>query len=147
MSENVERQIAEQCLAGRIRILNRIVSGILDDRLRPLGIRSSQIGILTVVAARGPLAPTDVCRHMHLDKSTLSRDLERLVARGWIESTPGPGRGRRLEITEDGRAMLIRAKPAWDEAQAEVQKILGEPLAREIHKTIDELRLRGVEHS
>ncbi|WP_206107625.1 MarR family winged helix-turn-helix transcriptional regulator [Paludisphaera rhizosphaerae] len=147
MAANVERQISEECLAGRIRILNRVVSGILDARLRPIGVRSSQFGILTVVAARGPLAPTDVCRIMHLDKSTLSRDLERLVAQGWIESTPGPGRGRRLSITDAGLALLSKAKPAWDEAQTEVQQVLGESLAREVYKTVEQLRLRGVEKS
>lgn len=147
MFTNVERQISEECLAGRVRILNRVVSGILDTRLRPHGVRSSQFGILTVVAARGPLAAIEVCRIMQLDKSTLSRDLERLVARGWIESTPGPGRGRRLSISEAGLALLTKAKPAWDEAQAEVHQILGDALSREIYKTVDGLRLREAEKS
>ena len=42
----------------------------------------------------GPVRATDVCRGLKLDKSTLSRDLDRLLARGLVRATPAEGRGR-----------------------------------------------------
>lgn len=137
MRDEIEQQIAAECLGGRIRTLNRVVSGIFDGKLRRFGIRSSQISILMVVATRGPLAPSDVCRRLCLEKSTLSRDLERIVAQGWISSTPGAGRSLRLEITDVGRALIHKIKPAWDEAQAETEKLLGAALVEEIYRVVD----------
>ncbi|MDG3006136.1 MarR family winged helix-turn-helix transcriptional regulator [Paludisphaera mucosa] len=145
MSDEIVQQLAAECLAGRVRTLNRVVSGIFDAKLRPYGIRSSQINILTVVAARGPLAPSMVCRRLRLEKSTLSRDLERLVEHGWIRSTPGSGRSLSLEATAVGRALLHKVKPAWDEAQAEIEKLLGGAFIQELHRVIDEGRLEETE--
>jgi DNA-binding MarR family transcriptional regulator len=126
-----------------VRTLNRVVSGIFDDRLRPFGIRSSQINILTVVAARGPLAPVDVCRTLRLERSTLSRDLNRLIERGWIASSPGPGRGLRLEVTDIGKDLLRAVKPAWDEAQSRAEEVLGPALVEAIRRAEQDGRLGG----
>ena len=143
MSGEVGKDIAAACVAGRVRMLSRVVSGIYDARLRPFGVRSSQFSILTAVAAHGPLAPTEVSRRLCLEKSTLSRDLERLVDRGWITSTPGRGRGLRLEISESGRALLKELQAAWAEAQAEAETLLGEGLIRELFRLADSGALAG----
>ncbi|WP_422928097.1 MarR family winged helix-turn-helix transcriptional regulator [Singulisphaera sp. PoT] len=145
MGEEYLDQIAAECLVGRIRALNRIVSGIFDAKLRPYGVRSSQINILTVVALKGPIAPAGVCRRLQLERSTLSRDMERLVENGWITSTPGVGRGLLLEPTDKGLALLRTLKPAWDEAQAETVARLGPDLVRELYQASEDGRLGDLE--
>jgi hypothetical protein len=42
--------IAQDCIAVRMRLLNRVVTKIYDDALRPLGIKTSQLNILVVTA-------------------------------------------------------------------------------------------------
>src|SRR5436309_701165 len=98
MKENSpERCIAGECLAGRVRVLNRVVSGIYDAALRPHNVRISQMNVLVAVAALGPVRATDVCRRLKLDKSTLSRDLDRLLARKLVVATSAGGRTQNLE--------------------------------------------------
>ncbi|MFQ5502514.1 MAG: MarR family winged helix-turn-helix transcriptional regulator, partial [Phycisphaerae bacterium] len=74
---NTVDTIASECLAVRIRLLNRTITNIFDDALRPLGLKVSQLNVLVVVAKRGPVSPTEVGRVLHLEKSTLSRNTER----------------------------------------------------------------------
>ncbi|HVC99224.1 MAG TPA: helix-turn-helix domain-containing protein, partial [Pirellulales bacterium] len=80
--------MAQECIAVRIRLLNRVVSNIYDDALRPLGIKVSQMNILVAAAKLGTARPAVVCDLLQLDVSTLSRNVERMVASGWLEVVP-----------------------------------------------------------
>ncbi|HEY4261361.1 MAG TPA: MarR family transcriptional regulator [Schlesneria sp.] len=137
MTRSFEDIVASDCFAGRIRILNRLVSGIYDGKLRAHGIRSSQINILVVIATQGPLQASEICRRLCLEKSTLSRDLERLVAHQWVNVAPATGRVRLLQITDAGRQVIRALRPAWEEAQAETRKLLGDVLSNELFRVVD----------
>jgi DNA-binding MarR family transcriptional regulator len=110
--------IAHQCIASRIRLLNRLVSGAYDKALRPHGVRISQLNVLVSIASRGPLRASQLARLLKLEKSTLSRDLDRLLAHGWISRSP------QLEITAQGLASVKKCLPAWRQAQREARKLL-----------------------
>lgn len=140
MTRRFEDIVAADCFAGRIRILNRLVSGIYDGKLRAHGIRSSQINILVVIATKGPLQASEICRRLCLEKSTLSRDLERLVAHQWVSVAPAPaaGRVRHLQITDAGRQVIRSLRPAWEEAQAETRELLGDVLSNELFRVVDQ---------
>ena len=81
---NTVDTIASECLAVRIRLLNRSVTNIFDHALRPLGVKVSQLNVLTVVAKRGPISPRDVAKQLNMEKSTLSRNVDRMRAHGWL---------------------------------------------------------------
>src|SRR5215207_5248686 len=140
-----EMCIAGECLAGRVRVLSRVVTGIYDDALRPHKVRVSQMNVLVAVAAMGPVRAGDVCRRLRLDKSTLSRDLDRLLDRGWVRATPGDGRSQDLEATPAGRALIRKVFPAWEEAQARVRGVLGAALTKGLFEAADRLREADVD--
>lgn len=118
--------IFEQCLAGRLRLLNRVVTNMYDKGLRPLGMKTSQLNILVAAAKQGLARPADICERLHLDTSTLSRNVERMKAKGWVEVVGDEdGRAQPFRLTTKGRKLLERAKPNWDEAQKKVKKLLG----------------------
>ncbi len=119
-----ECEIATGCLASQLRLLNRVITNIYDDAMRPHGLRVSQMSILVAVAMAGPVRAVDVAGRLRLDTSTLSRDLERLVEHGWVRSSPGKGRARRLEITATGRELLAKVLKDWREAQQKARKLL-----------------------
>jgi DNA-binding MarR family transcriptional regulator len=121
-------RIASDCIAVRVRLINRVVTAVYDEALRPLGLRVSQANILVAVARLREARPTEVCRRLRIEKSTLSRDVEVLKARGWLESDPpAGGRNQVLRITAAGLDLLARAEPAWESAQAEVGRLIGGP--------------------
>jgi DNA-binding MarR family transcriptional regulator len=133
MAQPAIQTIAHECFGSRFRILNRLVTGIYDTALRPHGLRISQLNVLVSVAARGPLRASELCQMLKLEKSTLSRDLKRLVEQGWVARTP------RLEITPAGRAQVAKCLPAWRKAQHKTRKLLTPPLADGAMHVVEQL--------
>ena len=118
--------IARECLASRIRRLNRQVTAIYDDVLRPLGLKVSQLNVMALIAKKGSCTASEVGSILQLEKSTLSRNLDRLRKQGWIEVEAGEdGRSRLLSVSSSGKRLLSRALPRWREAQRRTRKLLG----------------------
>jgi DNA-binding MarR family transcriptional regulator len=119
--------IARTCIAVRLRLLNRVVTNLYDDALRPLGLKVSQLNILVVTAKLGVAQPAQVCDLLQLDTSTLSRNVERMRAKGWLEVVPGEdARTQPFRLTAQGRRLLERAVPAWEQAQKQAEELLGD---------------------
>lgn len=118
--------IAKTCIAVRLRSLNRVVTNIYDEALRPLGLKVSQLNILVVTAKLGIARPTQVCDLLQLDVSTLSRNVERMRAQNWLEVVPGEdARTQSFRLTPHGRRLIEKAIPAWEQAQQEARELLG----------------------
>ena len=109
-------------------MLNRVVTNIYDDALRPLDLKVSQMNILVVDRQAGHWpGPPKSANILHLDVSTLSRNVERMKARGWLEVVPDEdGRSQPFRLTPQGRELLEKAVPAWSEAQQQAKKVLGD---------------------
>src|SRR6516165_4682869 len=110
--------IARTCTALRLRLLNRVVTNLYDDALRPLGLKVSQLNLLVVAAKLGLAQPAKVCDLLQLDPSTLSRNVERMRAKGWLEVVPEEdGRAQPFRLTLQGKRLIEKAVPAWEQAQ------------------------------
>jgi DNA-binding MarR family transcriptional regulator len=130
-------QVASECVAVRLRMLNRVITKIYDNALRPLDLKVSQMNILVAAAKIGTARPIDVCAHLHLDVSTLSRNVERMKARGWLEVVPDEdGRSQPFRLTPKGRTLLEQAVPAWSEAQQQVKEVLGDGFVEQLNQTM-----------
>jgi DNA-binding MarR family transcriptional regulator len=136
--------IAGECIAVRMRMLNRVVTNIYDDALRSLDLKVSQMNILVAAAKMGTARPIDVCAHLHLDVSTLSRNVERMKARGWLEVVPDEdGRSQPFRLTPQGRQLLETAIPAWSEAQQQVKQVLGDGVVEQLHHAMQRVSNGG----
>src|SRR4051794_20073068 len=130
-------KIAGECVAVRLRLLNRVITNIYDDALRPLDLKVSQMNILVAAAKMGTARPLAVCEYLHLDVSTLSRNVERMKARGWLEVVPDEdGRSQPFRLTPQGRKLLEKAVPAWSEAQQQVKKLLGDGFVEQLNQAM-----------
>jgi DNA-binding MarR family transcriptional regulator len=137
-------QIAEECIAVRLRILNRIVTNIYDDALRPLDLKVSQMNILVATAKMGIARPADICGILNLDVSTLSRNVERMKQRGWLEVVPEPdGRSQPFRLTLQGRSLLENAIPSWNNAQEQVKKLLGNETVAHISQVVKRINQKS----
>lgn len=130
-------KVASQCVAVRLRMLNRVVTNIYDDALRPLDLKVSQMNILVAAAKMGTARPIEVCEYLHLDVSTLSRNVERMKVRRWLEVVPDEdGRSQPFRLTAQGRKLLEKAMPAWREAQQQVKKVLGDGFVDQLNQVM-----------
>src|SRR5580692_9272842 len=118
--------ISRTCIAVRLRLLNRVVTSFYDDALRPLGLKVSQLNILIVAARLGLARPAQVCEILQLDTSTLSRNVKPLQAHGWLEVVPEEdARAQPFRLTPQGKRLVEKAVPAWQEAQRQATELLG----------------------
>jgi DNA-binding MarR family transcriptional regulator len=148
MSDREDRRlvdrVAGECLAARVRILNRAITGLYDEAIRPLGVKVSQMNILVATAKLGVARPGRLCEILHMDTSTLSRNAERMVANGWLEVVPdADARMQPLRVTDAGMTLLKRALPAWEQAQARARAILGEAGANLLIEVVRNLPADG----
>lgn len=117
---------ASSCLATRVRQLSRIITRVYDDAMRPLGITASQYTLLAQLASRDGITAVEIGQDLDIEKSTLSRNLKRLLALGHIVMDPPAGRrGRGLHLTPKGQVVLRDAFPIWQDAQRKTVAIMG----------------------
>ena len=134
------RQMARECVAVRVRLLNRLVTGVCDDGLRPHGVRVAQVNVLCAVANAGPITPTDLAAALVMDKSTLSRDVEKLIEKGWVETATGDdARSHTLAATAVGVAFLEEIHPIWLKAQKRLAERLGPVFLASLTQTVDDI--------
>ena len=130
-------KVASECVAVRLRMLNRVITNIYDDAMRSLDLKVSQMNILVAAAKMRTARPIEVCEHLHLDVSTLSRNLERMKRRGWLEVVPDEdGRSQPFRLTPQGRKLLEKAVPAWSAAQQQVKQLLGDEMVNQLNRAV-----------
>jgi DNA-binding MarR family transcriptional regulator len=119
--------MARDCIAVRLRLVNRVITNIYDAALRPLDFTVSQMNILVVTAKLGVARPTEIGEILQIDTSTLSRTLERMRAKGWITTVADAddARSQPVQVTAAGKKLLQRIVPLWKEAQKKATDMLG----------------------
>ena len=124
---DIAETTAASCLATRVRQLSRIITRVYDDAMRPLGITASQYTLLAQLASRDGITAVEIGHDLDIEKSTLSRNLKRLLALGHIIMDPPAGRrGRGLHLTPKGQAVLKDAYPIWQAAQGRAVGVMGD---------------------
>ncbi len=124
--ERIADTTATSCIATRVRQLSRIITRVYDDAIRPLGITASQFTLLTQLAARDGITAVEIGGGLDIEKSTLSRNLKRMLALNLITMDPPAGRrGRGLHLTPKGQSVIKEAYPVWLSAQQRSVGMMG----------------------
>lgn len=127
------------CTNFKLRQLSRLVLQQSEPHFADSGLKMTQYSLLAHIDKLGPLAPGALARRMDLDASTLSRNLQPLLADGLIELLPGEdARSRRVQVTEAGRLKRNEMKADWKRAQLAINDKLGAPRVMRLHALLDE---------
>jgi DNA-binding MarR family transcriptional regulator len=127
------------CTNFKLRQLGRVVTRHYDAYLAATGLKPTQYSLLSQVVELGPIRPSDLARRMGMDASTLTRNLQPLVAQGWLQQGPGrDARSRLIEVTAEGRVKQAQAQRIWKQAQLSLNARLGERSVASLHAMIDE---------
>jgi DNA-binding MarR family transcriptional regulator len=125
-ARELARRMSRECLVVRVRAINRVVTRLYDNILRGHGLRASQMSLLVAIVGYGPVQPSQLAQVLELEKSTLSRDVDRMIERGWIQTLPHEdGRSHFLQATPAGKALLEQVSAAWEEGQKRARQQLG----------------------
>ena len=127
------------CTNLKLRQLGRRVTSHYDAELLKTGLKVTQYSLLSHVVKLGPLRPVDLAAAMRMSASTLSRNLQPLVAQGLLEILPGEdARSRLVLATEAGQLKRTEAQRRWRAAQEQLNQRLGVERVLALHTLIDE---------
>jgi len=96
------------------------------NKFKPFGLRGSMVSILFIIGKRKGINQKSIADALVLDQSTMSRDLKKLVNKGWVIIKKGADpRQSQLELTKEGCLLLEEVSPLWAELHHKVEGILG----------------------
>jgi len=127
------------CTNLKLRQLMRRVASHYDAELGKTGLKTTQYSLLSYVVKLGPIRAVDLAAQMKMSSSTLSRNLQPLVAAGWLLVSPGvDARSRLISATPEGQAKRTEAQRRWRVAQEGLNQTLGLERVLALHALIDE---------
>ena len=127
------------CTNLKLRQLTRLVTRHYDHYTAAAGLKTTQYSLLSHVEKLGPIRPGDLARSMQMDASTLTRNMQPLVAQGWLRIGAGEdARSRLVEITDAGRAKRVEGQRAWKLAQLALHERLGVERVAALHELLDD---------
>lgn len=121
------------CLCAALRRASRTMTNVYDGVLADSGLTGTQFTLLTKLTETGPVAIKTLAAAIGIDRTTLSRTLRPLAARGLIRERIGDDRRvKRISLTPKGTTALERARTAWHDAQRSTTSELGQAEAAEL---------------
>lgn len=121
MKPATDLQECLSCSCFAVRRAARAITQHYDRYLRPSGLRATQFTLLVVLALEGRKPLSQVAERLGTERTTLTRNLRPLVARGLV--VIGAHRDRRIQLLEaspKGVAAARKALPLWREAQGSI---------------------------
>jgi DNA-binding MarR family transcriptional regulator len=120
------QQVARECACFSLRKAGRAVTQLYDEALREAGIRVTQFTVLVAAHLAGETPVSQMAQILVMDRTTLTRNLKPLEAKGLITIRAGVDRReKRVTLTSRGRAMVASALPLWEQAQRQITEGLG----------------------
>jgi len=128
------------CTNLKLRQLGRVVSRHYEAHLAATGLRITQYSLLSAVVKLGPTRLSELATALRLDGSTLTRNLQPLIDRGFVEVGAGVGdaRSRVAWATPAGEERRAVAQRTWKQAQLALNQRLGEQRVAALHALLDE---------
>lgn len=123
----VTHRVRDTCLCLHLQRAARALARRFDAILAPAGLTNGQFSVLMALNRPEPPPLGAVARLLAMDRTTLTACLKPLERRGLVAAMPDPAdrRSRRLALTAEGQAALIRAVPLWEAGIAQAQAALG----------------------
>ncbi len=128
------------CVTFNVQRAARVLVRRFEQAIHESGLTAPQFATLAMLNARSEMSVSDVAAGLGADRTTLTRNLDRMAGLGWIE--PAPSKDLRLHVfrlTDEGRARLARAMPGWHAFQAGLVERLGEKGAEALIGTLTTL--------
>lgn len=119
-------QVRDACLCLHTQRAARALGRRFDDALRPVGLTNGQFSLLMSLNRPEPPAMGPVADLLAMDRTTLTAALKPLQRRGLLTITAHSQdrREKRLALTAEGRTLLARAMPVWEQTHRAIEATL-----------------------
>lgn len=132
------------CLYNSAATLARNMTKLADEAFSNLGLTSSYAFLLMTVNEKPGVQPSEICHHLQLTPSTVTRLIEKMEYKGLLERKK-VGRSTEVYPTKESIKLQPKIKAAWKSLFNNYTKILGkqdsEALVTAIHAANKKLQL------
>jgi DNA-binding MarR family transcriptional regulator len=116
--EEIDFVACRQCVCTAARRRSRDLTRAFEKAMRGSGVRGTQFTLLATLIQTGPIPTTRLADLQGLERTTLTRNLARLVRDGFVRIDEGEDRRvRKVTITPAGEEAARKAFPFWKKAQ------------------------------
>lgn len=119
------------CLYYSANALARTITRMAEEEFAVTGLAPSYAFILMAVNEKPGIQPKEVSGIMHLTPSTVTRLVEKLVAKGYVVRKAA-GKGIELSPTRKARAAHPHIREAWMNLYRRYSAVLGEDVGRRL---------------
>jgi len=113
-----------KCYCTTLSRAANAVNTYYDEAFEKFGITSKQYSLLMNLSRLGEANTVELADFVNLERTTLSRNLKVLFAKGWIEDL-AQGKVHRYALTQKGAAMIEQVKPVWETLQTNMELLFG----------------------
>ena len=118
-------------------LASSLSKGAMRFYLAKFGLALPEMRLLSTLGTRRRLSSVELVKLTAMDKGLVSRVLNGLGKRGWVEQVPSAeGSNRRVwKLTRTGAALVARLQPVWRERESRLQS----DLTRQDHELLLQL--------
>ncbi|MGQ5396608.1 MarR family winged helix-turn-helix transcriptional regulator [Paenibacillus sp. M.A.Huq-84] len=132
----------KECLYFTANRLGRVISKMAEDEFATSGLSPTSAFLLMAVFEKEGISQKELGEMLHLQPSTVTRLIEKLVIKGLITSRV-EGRLSLIFATDKGKAMDETINECWNNLRKRYSELLGEKegddLSLHLYKVSDQL--------
>jgi DNA-binding MarR family transcriptional regulator len=134
-------QVRAMCACNQLRRATRGVTQLYETALLASGLKVTQLPILVGLGHVGDLSVTTLADALALDRTTLTRNLKVLEARGLVRTSESEddARVRMVSLTLEGSDVLSDALQRWDQMQRMVEERFGRERLAALYSELEAL--------
>lgn len=121
-------RVRTMCTANQLRRATRGITQLYDEGMAAGELKVTQLPILVALATAGDMSISALAGALHVDRTTLTRNLAVLVDRELVDMKPGEKDARRriASLTQEGATVLVAALEHWEVVQRAVENGFGQ---------------------
>ncbi len=123
------------CLYYSANALARVLTRLAEEEFAITGLAPSYAFLLMTVNDKPGIQPKEISEHMQLSPSTVTRLIEKLEHRGFVERK-SQGKATRVFPTEKSKKLDRKIHTAWMNLYNRYTEVLGEKHARELTSNV-----------
>ena len=114
----------QMCPLMRLLVISRKLAKLFNKHFNKLNVTQSQVSILLMIAKMGEISQNAIGKYLELERSTVSRDLERLIDKGYINKTAN-GVSPTVSLTKEGIKLSDIVAHEWEKWYDDSCELLG----------------------